>query len=313
MRPSVAGSSDYQLFGLKIRSEIALPELFPVEDLEEPQVIVRRGDLESRDDEEGLRPDSEGLLLHIPRIARFRISGGDEIVVDAEAGAVDRNVRLFLLGSAFGALLHQRGLLPLHANAVEIDGRAVAFMGPSGAGKSTLAAWFHDHGYRVIADDVCVIRFDGEGRPCAAPGLPRLRLWRDALELMGRDSTNYPRSFAGEQMDKFDVAIEEHSTVQSRIPLAALYVLSRGDAFSLSFVQGVDAAHAVFANTYRGGYLHAANGQRAHWQSAVQLVRAVPVFSAVRDWDLAKLDSQCTSLLAHARSAVDADGLKASS
>ena len=41
-------------------------------------------------------------------------------------GASSRNVRVFLLGSAFGALLHQRGLLPLHANAVEVDGRAVA-------------------------------------------------------------------------------------------------------------------------------------------------------------------------------------------
>ena len=59
-----------------------------------------------------------------------------------------------------GAALHQRGILPLHANAVEIDHRAVAFMGASGAGKSTLAAWFHDQGYPILADDVCVIRAD---------------------------------------------------------------------------------------------------------------------------------------------------------
>ena len=83
-----------------------------------------------------------------------------EIVAEPRQGVPDSNVRLFLLGSAMGALLHQRGLLPLHTNAVEVGGRAFAFMGKSGAGKSTLAAWFHDRGFRIVADDVCVVGFD---------------------------------------------------------------------------------------------------------------------------------------------------------
>ena len=123
----------------------------------------------------------------------------------------ERNVRLFLLGSAFGVLLHQRGLLPLHANAIEIDGRAVAFMGPSGAGKSTLAAWFHDRAFRVIADNVCAISRNSEGRRQAAPGLPRLRLWAEALELMGRSSHALNRSFVDDDDEKFDVPMDPAS------------------------------------------------------------------------------------------------------
>lgn len=145
-------------------------------------------------------------------------------------------MRLFLLGSAFGALLHQRGLLPLHANAVEIDGRAFAFMGPSGAGKSTLAAWFHRQGDSVIADDVCVVGFGGDGRSFAAPGLPRLRLWAEALELMGGDSANYDRSYVGNDAltEKFDVPMGEVATARSNIELGALYLLNRGDEFSIA-------------------------------------------------------------------------------
>jgi len=208
-----------------------------------------------------------------------------------------RNVRLFLLGSAFGALLHQRGMLPLHANAIEIGGKAVAFMGEPGAGKSTLAAWLHDRGQRIIADDVCVVGFDG-GKAVARPGLPRLRLWREALEASGRDPAAYPRSYAGdERFDKFDVAIE---AVGSDAPLAALYLLERGERPSIDRLSQLEAAEAVFANTYRGAYLTAVGGQTAHWKSAVRLVEQVPAFRAVRRWDRTALDEQCGLLLDHA-------------
>src|SRR5258708_39789946 len=80
-----------------------------------------------------------------------------------------------------GAIFHQRGLLPLHANAIEVGGQAVAFVGPSGAGKSTLAAYFRDRGYRVLCDDVWVVSFGSDGEPLAWPGVPRVKLWGDAL------------------------------------------------------------------------------------------------------------------------------------
>jgi hypothetical protein len=301
MNDSLSGASDYRVFGLRVRSEIPLPELFPATGEAVADVTIRRGSLVVPGSTPGLRAEGAALMLTIPDVARYRIEGGHTIIVDPEPDVPERNLRLFLLGSAFGALLHQRGLLPLHANAVEIDGCAVAFMGASGEGKSTLAAWFHDHGHRIIADDVCVVGFDGERHPYAAPGLPRLRLWREALELMGRETSGYHRSYLDpvDEFEKFDVPIASQSATRCNVPLAALYLLDRADRCSVVRMSGIEAAEAIFANTYRGTYVSAAGNHEGHWQTSIKLVRSAPVYRASREWGLAKLDGQCRRLLDH--------------
>jgi hypothetical protein len=295
------GSYDYEVFGLKIRSGFPLPELFEAKGEVAPDVIIRLAPVRSATSTADIHMEGDALVLAVAGVARYRIESGREILVDPEPGVPERNVRLFLLGSAFGALLHQRGLLPLHANAVEIDGRAVAFMGESGAGKSTLAAWFHDRGHRVIADDVCVVGFDDDGKPFAAPGLPRLRLWSEALELTGRDPEGLTRSYLNDEDEKFDVPIAAASAARSQMPLAAIYLLERGGESFIVPLRGIEAADAVFANTYRGEYLAKTSGQKEHWESAVRLVRGTPVFRAIRQWDLTALEEQCSGLLHHAR------------
>jgi hypothetical protein len=297
MTAGSTGIHDYRVFGLKVRSEIELPELFTDESEARPDVAIRIGEVGSANHEAGLHADSAGLVLVVQDVGRFRIAGGKSIVVEPAADVPERNVRLFLLGSAFGALLHQRGFLPLHANAVEIDGKAAAFMGASGSGKSTLAAWFHDRGFAILADDVCVVRLDAEGRPIAYPGLPRLRLSDDALEATGRRVGQYPRSFLGEDdFRKYDVSIRANAA-RSACELGAVFILAKGDQVALEELSGIEAVQALFDNTYRGAFLDQVNGHQAHWTAAVQLVRKVPLFTLARTWNIDRLDEQCELIL----------------
>jgi hypothetical protein len=293
---------DYALFGLRVRSELELPELHPAIGKGAADVVIRLGQSGASDDERGLQAANGALLFVTPDVAAYRISNGDEIIVEPKAGAPERNVRLYLLGSAFGALLHQRGLLPLHANAIEIGERAFAFMGASGEGKSTLAAWFHDRGFQIIADDVCVVSFDEKDRAYAVPGLPRLRLWQDALEATGRESGDYERSYANdESWNKFDVPVRQTADVNGTTEIGGLYVLGRSEEFSIRRLSGVEAAEAVFANTYRGRYISAAKNEHSHWQSCVRLVQTAPIHQLCRPRDLARVDSDCERILEHAR------------
>jgi hypothetical protein len=244
----------------------------------------------------------DGLLFVIKGAGRYRVTNGREIVVEPLADVPERNIRLYLLGSVFGALLHQRGLLPLHANAIQFDGRAVAFMGESGSGKSTLAAWFHDRGFPIVADDVCVIRFDTDGQAIAQPGLPRLRLWQEALEATGREIGDFGRSYVGDdEWNKFDVPIAVETTA-GECPLGAVYVLDKGDAFGICRLTGLEAAEAIFAHTYRGAYVGALKGERSHWSAVMRIARDTPVYRLTRNWGLDHMAEDGRRILDHVMS-----------
>jgi hypothetical protein len=292
----------YRLFGLNLRSEIDLAGLAPVVESGATDVEIGYGGVPPGEHPFGYSATADGTLLAVAKVGRYLIREGREIVIEPAAGASERNVRLFLLGSAIGALLHQRGLLPLHANAIDLGGRAVAFSGHSGAGKSTIAAWFHDHGYPILADDVCVIGFDQAGRALAHPGIPRLRLWREALEASGRDAGAYDRSF--DDLEKYDVPTATGAKLEP-LPLAAIYLLRKagdegGDA-TIDRLTGVDAVETLMSNTYRGGYLAMIGRTAEHLAACLRIVRAVPVFRAQRLWGFERFDEQAERLHDHAR------------
>jgi hypothetical protein len=294
----------YRLFGLSVQSEIELPELVAEPADSTPDVRIALGRIDTAPDAEaGLHIDGDEALLVIPPAGRFLTRSGREMLVEPAAGVSPRNLRLYLLGSAFGAILHQRGLLPLHANAVIVEGRAIGFMGHPGAGKSTLAAWFHDRGFDVLADDVCVVTTGPDGIPLAHPGIPRLRLWREALEAGGRDASAYERSF--DDMDKYTVPTDLERVLPA-VPLSHLYLLEKAEGSpSIDRLEGSAAVEAMIANTYRGAYVRLMGHSRDHMLACAGLARTIPVFRARRRWGYDSFDSEGAALEAHARRLID--------
>lgn len=239
-------------------------------------------------------------VLRIPAVATYRISHGNRIEVCPEPTVSARNVRLYLLGSALGALLHQRSRLPLHANAVDLGGGAVIFMGPSGAGKSTLAAWFHDRNYPILADDICAVEVTN-GRTLVYPGIPRLRLWREALEHLSRSVSDYEMSF--DDYEKYDVPTTVANPGEP-LPLAAAYELIRDDGVSspvFEELRGVDSVDALVSNTYRGELIAGAGAIHSHLQQCIELAGTIPIFRVRRPWGLSDFDKVNGALEVHAK------------
>ncbi|GAA4008200.1 hypothetical protein [Sphingomonas humi] len=277
-----------RMFGLTIESELPLPGLPPAQEGMAPDVVVRRGTI---------GPDAADLV--IPEVGDFAVRDGREIVVDALPEVPERNLRLYLLGSAMGLLLHQRGLFPLHANAVAVGGHAIAVAGASGAGKSTLAAWFLRHGLTLIGDDVLALR-PTPGGMMALPGPPRVRLWREALDRFGLGSEGLEPSYVDADYDKWDLPVAAADLAADELPLAAIYVLEDAAEIGFAPMGGADAAEALFDHTYRGGYVEQVGNAAAHWKTVAILAASVPVFRLQRPRDLNQLEALGRALLAHA-------------
>ncbi len=295
----------YYCFDFCLRSEIPLAELVPATSPgERPIVDIRLGKLpdqlpNSRPASWGLQVSEDGVMLTVTGAARYLVRGGREIVVDAATGNSERKVRLFLLGSALGILCHQRGLLPLHANAIVANGGAYAFAGPSGAGKSTLAAHFSRAGYEILCDDVCVISFDEAGQPSAWPGLPRLKLWGDAAAALGHDRNNLDRVM--DDVDKYQVPLAAMAAPRA-VPFRRLYLLERADEgapAAIRRLRGQEAMGAAVSQTYRGAYLAPMGLALQNFRQCAALTARAEVFVATRTWGYHVFDREAGLLAQH--------------
>ena len=294
----------YSLFGLRVLSEVQLDEPRFEPAAGAAAIRIRRASLghlsSASTDKVSLSLAGGDALLEVREVARYLVRAGEEILVDEKPGAYPGSVELFLLGSAFGILLHQRGMLPLHANVIDVGGHGIAFAGPSGAGKSTIASLFHDRGFSVLADDVCAVGFDMDGVPLAQPGPSRLKLWGDALRWSGRDPEEYRPVL--DRTDKFIVPLPP-ALAPAEIPLTHVYVLGRaeGPDPSIRRLVGVEAMRALVSNTYRGEYLPYLKCEQRHFADCLRLVKAVDVFEFNRPWRKDRFEEQVNEICNHLR------------
>lgn len=165
----------------------------------------------------------EAVLFRFPGVARYLVQNGTEIIIQPEAGAPKHQVRLFLLGTAAALLLHQRGILPLHASGIRTPHGAVLFTGHSGFGKSTLLATFLERGYAMLTDDVAAISLAGNGRPHVSPSYPHFKLWADSAEILNKATDTLQR--IRPELEKFTIPAEV-VLVDQPVPLHTVYVLT---------------------------------------------------------------------------------------
>ncbi len=289
----------YHYSGLKVASELYLPEWQAFE-IGQPS---QDSDIEIRleDAVDGAHTpvlNATERYFCIEGIGEYWIQDGRLIRIAISPNAGLREVRLFLLGSAWGALCYQRGLLALHASVVEVHGEAVAFCGASGAGKSSAAAWLVARGYPLIGDDLC--HFDISGlQPSVYPSAPRLKLWRDALDQLGWQVDDLERDHF--RMEKFHIGsfhidtlvesqlrddrgehTEQRRVIGSPLPVRAIYLLAWGEA-AIVRLKGLTAVFQLIESaTYRGELLEPMGELAPHWQRCATLARSVPIFRFTR-------------------------------
>lgn len=230
------------------------------------------------DDGEGFSISNDEILFTTWDDVRFHYRRGEGLTVQMPDGEGETDFELFLWGTVFGAVAWLNGLVPLHASAVDIGGRIVAFTADSGGGKSTLAAAMAAHGHPHVCDDTLVLSLQ-PGCVYALPDSKSLKLWGDALQMTaikaGRPVPSMPGKHYAAAACKAEVPL----------PLTDLVFLERGDEVTLEPVMGAAKLALLPGALYRG-FVHVARGDRAtHEQFLLQFCAGVRFWKLRRPFD----------------------------
>ena len=275
----------FSVSGLVVASEIDLP-CRPADAAATPDVTIRHaptptdlpGSVEAGPT---WRIAGEQFLLRVPGVARFLLTEGREITFEIEDDAPPEDIAVFVIGTVFGILLHQRRQVVLHASAVRVGDRAVLFCGASGAGKSTMAAALNQKGYALLTDDVCAIDTNASGAFVAHSDGRRLKLWEQAIK--GLNMAERKVGAVRAQLEKY--YIEPHEPTGEALPLGAVYVLRE---FRAPFKEGierpnvVDAALFVRRNAYRPRLVAAMSQKDSYFRLAAGIAAGPGVFLLTR-------------------------------
>ncbi len=193
-------------------------------------------------------------------------------MIDAEPEADEDLIRTFVLGPAMGALMHQRGLLVLHASAVAMGGVAALFLGDSEWGKSTTAAACYQAGHALVADDTTAVDLTG-AVPTAIPAIPRIKLWPESLRALSLDPDRYERVHA--ELDKRQLPAPR-GFPGAPVPIGAIYILGEGAEVGVEPHTGHEAVIDVVRHSYAVDLLQATGSQGRHFLQCTDLVQRLP-------------------------------------
>jgi hypothetical protein len=189
--------------------------------------------------------------------------------------------------------------MSLHAGCFTRDGAAVAIAGAPEAGKSTIMAELALRGERIASDDVVPLVEEG-GEFRVEPTYPRVRLWDDSVRRLFGSSSALP--LLTPSWDKRYLDVSDRGLFETRpLPLRALFVLDartdEDDAPRVERLRGRAAIVAILAQLH-SVWMLPLSPQRAHFELAGRLARAVPVFGLAPHRDPARLGTMCDRILA---------------
>lgn len=252
-----------------------------------------------------LEPPSEAILWYTSRkinpnlqvwrldneVYWFRYRSGAEFLVDHRQKAIwsrwqdpltVEDAATYLLGPILGFVLRSQGVLCLHASAVAIEKRAIAFVGQAGAGKSTTAAAFARLGYPVLTDDVLALTPQNSAY-WVQPAYPGVRLWDASVTALFGRAEALPRLVPTHPTwDKryLDLTRSPYTFQSQPIPLTCIYLLdsrqSQNPQGEIIDVSPQEGAVALIANTYTN-YLLNKTMRAIEFQHLGQLLQSVQI------------------------------------
>ncbi len=189
----------------------------------------------------------------------------------------------YFLGTVLAFYLERSGIPMLHASAVNLDGRIVAFLASSGGGKSSLASSFMQVGYALQTDDVLPVE-QRDGRFWGRSGYPSLRLWPEEAEYFVGDYHSFKVVHPQIPKRRVPVGRDGFGTFCSDPqPVGAIYVPERrppdtpGTNVDISPISPNQAIIELVRSTFTPRTVEAFSWQPRRLKIFSRLVQQVPI------------------------------------
>jgi len=247
----------YQLYGLSVQSDLSLslPELPILEKSVDLKILSAKIDIptdiifEQSFDNIKIVKTLDSTYLFWKNTILCKIIQGKEIVINDLARMEKNFLKSLILGPVFAILLHQRGCLVLHANAVNMNGNAIILLGSMGKGKSTTSLALHKSGYKIMSDDIVSIQFSNSV-PMVFPGSPTMKLSSEVVDNLLTNHKSLPKVYSNPSKRVYNFS---ESFLENPIPLKVIYLIEDGTETSIGEIKPKEEIISMIKSTYSLG------------------------------------------------------------
>ena len=289
--------NNYYVYGLNIKSEIEIDEFQKIDMIANDKIVNIKNGVMSKEIKDDILKGNKIKLLknkiwfHIPNIATYYITNGEEVIVEIAEGANMQLMKVYLMCSCLGFIMLQRNMVAIHGGVIEMDDKAVIFTGDRGAGKSTLTTALRQKGYKFISDDVASIKIDKV--PYVMPGFPYQKLCESAMDKFGYDKEFYT-SFMSDKEVKYIVPALDEFVYEGR-ELVGIVKLTVGDVNEVTIeeIRGAEKLNNIIENIYRGEYIKYLGGMNPkYFKQCLDIAKNISFFKITRPANKFTVDTQ---------------------
>lgn len=218
--------------------------------------------------------------MNVDGVACFYAAGGNFVSI-VPAPSADKNaIELYLNGSVYGAILHQRRILPLHGSSFVYHNKGILICGDTGAGKSSVTAAFCLDGAEFLTDDVTPILFKDD-KPQIWALSDRIKLWQDTLNQLDRDHSGLDK--IDQETDKFYYPIISYQGIMTKFD--RIYIIEPdGDHVTKIFeITGASKFMSLRREIYRYEYLQGmSENEIVYFRNLADISNNCPIFRITR-------------------------------
>lgn len=226
-----------------------------------------------------LKVNNNALWLDVWNVASYYATNGDQITITPHLNSDLDSIKLFLYGSALGAILHQRGIIPFHGSAFSINDKGILLCGFSGAGKSSLTASFCQNGAKFISDDITPVSMN-DSTAQIAPLKTSMKLWDDSIKKLNIKNDNLKK--IRPVLDKYYVPYPVNHKKYRLDHLIILGVHNQLD-FQAQEINNLEKYNALRGQIYRKMYLKGMpETEKLYFKQLLQIASTIKVTQVLR-------------------------------